>query len=139
MPALPTRAFPAQYEAWENALCDWMEDSEAMLKTYGSRTLHFDSFRDSVFELIDLYTPTTDEKQYVGYMRKLVRQIATVTASGAPAKWRHAWPKASAKNAEGRLLEALRDALADYGPGALRSKHAAWHAARRRAGIRARP
>ena len=47
------------------------------------RSLHFDSFRDSVFELIDMYTTTTDEKQYVGYMRKLVEQISVSAKPGS--------------------------------------------------------
>lgn len=42
------------YEAWENAVMDWRQDTADILATYGTRTLHFDSFRDSVFELIDL-------------------------------------------------------------------------------------
>ena len=47
------------------------------------------------------YTPTTDEKQYIGYLRKLVRQIAIVDAAGAPVRWRHPWPSArSAKKRE---------------------------------------
>ena len=71
------------YDAWENGLLDWRSDTEAMLKTYGSRSLHFDSFRDSVFELIDMYTTTTDEKQYVGYMRKLVEQVSISAKPGS--------------------------------------------------------
>ena len=42
------------YDAWENGLLDWRSDTDDMVKMYGSRSLHFDSFRDSVFELIDL-------------------------------------------------------------------------------------
>ena len=100
-------------DAWENAICDWVEDTELMKKQYGNRSLHYDSFRDSVFELIDLYTPTTDEKQYVGYLRRLVRQISVVDARGVPLSWRHQWPKGKvATKAARKLAGALRASIA---------------------------
>lgn len=97
------------YDAWENALLDWRADTEEMQKMYGSRTLHFDSFRDSVFELVDMYTTTTDETQYIGYMRKLVQQISASAKPGSrkPTSWRNPWTEAKV----GPLAMAMRKAL----------------------------
>ena len=111
------------FEAWENGVCDWKQDTETMLELYGSRTLHFDSFRDSVFELIDLYTPTTDEKQYIGYLRKLVRQIAVVDGNGVPIRWRHPW---SSANGAKKLAMAIRDMTGAQTADALHARFASW-------------
>ena len=125
-------------DAWENAICDWVEDTELMKKQYGNRSLHYDSFRDSVFELIDLYTPTTDEKQYVGYLRRLVRQISVVDARGVPLSWRHQWPKGKvATKAARKLAGALRASIAreegvsesDVGEEMLHRRFGEWHTA----------
>ena len=89
------------FDCWENAILDWRADTEEALELYGNRSLHYDSFRDSVFELIDMYTTTTDEKQYIGYMRKLVRQIGVVEGRGRSAvatRWHHPWPRAVDSN-----------------------------------------
>ena len=123
------------YEAWENALCDWKEDTQDMLKKYNNRSLHFDSFRDSVFELIDLYTPTTDEKQYVGYLKRLMRQICVVDGKGVPTSWRRTWPKVKVAKDAKKLADALRAAVAgeDFvGDGHMSEKnvglrYTAWH------------
>ena len=56
-----------KFDAWDAALEDFLSDTEASLKLYGTRALHFEAFADAVFELIDLYTPTTKLDQYVGY------------------------------------------------------------------------
>ena len=50
------------------AMQDWESDTEATLRTWKTRALHFEGFRDSVFELIDHYSPTLSPKQYVGYL-----------------------------------------------------------------------
>ena len=39
-------------EAFDNAVVDWVGDTEDSLKTVGKRELHFELFRDSIFELI---------------------------------------------------------------------------------------
>lgn len=109
------------YVAWENAMTDWMEDTEEMLKLYGARTLHFDSFRDSVFELIDLYTTTTDPKQYIGYMRKLCKAISAVNDKGV-SKWRYPWPKTF----DGKVAGAFRASLNNGGEAALKVAFGRW-------------
>ena len=101
-------------------------DTEEVLAKYGTRTLHLDAFRDSVFELIDMYTPTTDERQYVGYMRQLFHQIAIVDANGKPVRWRHPWPKAEKGKA---LAKAVRAAFAAEGESGLGALFERWHAA----------
>ena len=126
------------YEAWEHALCDWTQDTADVLARYGTRTLHYDSFRDSVFELIDLYTPTTDEKQYIGYLRRLVKKIAIVDANGAPTAWRHPWPPKLA--AGKRLAAAMRDGLGGEGAEGVGQRFSGWLAAQeaaRAAAVRA--
>jgi hypothetical protein len=176
-------------DAWDNAMADWLDDTEEIEKNYNIRcapamnappqsppphlgrrayplafslpvhsTLHFDAFRDSVFELIDLCTapprqnpalpvaaakslgltppwcsacaadtPTTDDKQYVGYLRKLIRQIAVVDGHGAPTSWRHPWPKVPSAAKE--LHAQLRAALASEGEDALRARFEQWYTA----------
>ena len=111
--------------AWENAVCDWLSDTDECLKKYGNRSLHFDSFRDSVFELIDLYTPTTDSAQYVGYLKQLIKQIAATDSAGTPLRWRHPWPKVTS-NAK-KLTEVLRGALVKEGEAKLSARFGEWH------------
>ena len=60
---------------------------QGALKVYGNRALHFEAFSDAVFELIDLYTPTTKLDQYVGYIRALFRAIVK-----RGREWRYCWP-----------------------------------------------
>ena len=76
-------------EAFDSAVMDWVGDTEDSLSQVGRRELHFELFRDSIFELIDLYTPTTDWKQYLGYLKVLVRAIS-VERDGKP-RLRHSW------------------------------------------------
>ena len=52
-----------RHDAWESAIEDYQHDTEKTLNLYGTRALHFDSFADALFELIDLYTPTLQLEQ----------------------------------------------------------------------------
>ena len=36
-----------KFDAWESALSDFIEDTEASMKLYGNRALHFDAFADA--------------------------------------------------------------------------------------------
>lgn len=94
------------YEAWDTAISDWRSDTHAVAHLK-SQTLHFDAFRDSVFELIDMYTTTTKPKQYIGYMRRLVKKISIADELGTPVRWSNPWPKAS----DGELAAKVRAVL----------------------------
>ena len=80
-------------EAFDNAITDWLEDTSATLQNIGKRELAFDGFKDSIYELVDLYTPTLDEKQYVKYFKLLLKQC-TKTDSAGKRVLRYTWPAA---------------------------------------------
>ena len=72
------------------ALQDWQSDTEVMLKLWKTRALHFEGFRDSVFELIDFYSPTLNPKQYVGYLKVLIKEVTEM--KDGTRYWKHRWP-----------------------------------------------
>ena len=92
-------------DAYGAAIDDWTSDTQDALEKVRKRELHFQLFRDSIFELIDLYTPSTDSKQYIGYTRSLVQQIKL---NGA---LRFTWPRARKRDAAASLIDALHDSL----------------------------
>jgi hypothetical protein len=92
-------------EAWEAAMEDWQSDTEDALELVHKRELHFHLFRDSLFELIDLYTPTTNPKQYIAYMRSL---IASITHGG---RVRYEWAKPQRRGEAAEIVKALREEL----------------------------
>ena len=93
-------------DAFDSGIADWRSDTEDALALVHKRELHFHLFRDSIFELIDLYTPTTDAKQYIGYMRVLFDSISKGGRLRAP------WPKPHKRAEAAALLKALRADLA---------------------------
>ena len=101
---------------------DWLTDTAEVFKEYHSRTLHLDAFHDSVFELVDMYTITTDEDQYIGYMRKLIKSIAIADEKGALFKWRHPWPKASSS----KFASSLKASLAARSEEELQALYKGW-------------
>ena len=117
------------FDAWETAVRDWRADTAEMIRTYHAPTLHFDSFRDSVFQLIDLYTDTLDTRQYVGYMRRLVEEITVVVDERTGKRaWAQAWDKSAKGPLELAMKAALRGSF-EAREGCvedLRAKHAAW-------------
>lgn len=94
-------------DAWECAVSDWLTDSEDSVKQVNKRVLHFELFRDSIFQLIDLYTPTLEERQYVKYLHILVNAV-TVTKGGRPREIRFRWHKTRASPEATELCTALR-------------------------------
>jgi len=88
-------------DAYGAAIDDWISDTQDSLEKVRKRELHFHLFRDSIFELIDLHTPSTDSKQYIGYTSALVQQIRL---NGA---LRFSWPRARKRDATASLIEAL--------------------------------
>jgi hypothetical protein len=87
------------FDAWDSALEDFTSDTTDSLKVYKVRSLHFDAFADAVFELIDLYTPTTKAEQYIGYIKALHKSIVRKH------NWRHTWPVAPGDEAAVRLRD----------------------------------
>ena len=70
------------FDAWETAINDWRGDTDEVRSTYKATTLHYDAFRDSVFEIIDLHTTTTKASQYIGYLKLLVSEVTTKDQRG---------------------------------------------------------
>ena len=94
-------------EAWDIAIQDWVSDTEELFDVNNRRELDFGLFRESVFELIDLYTPTTDQVQYIAYMKLLVK--ATTTHKDGGIQLRYTWPKPRRNGkAAATILSSLR-------------------------------
>lgn len=102
-------------DAFESGIADWISDTEEALKTEKKRVLYFQLFRDSLFELIDLYTPTVDGEKYVGYLKVLVRRVTV--CKGGKREIRHRWHKAREPPCANELCEALRKEWAGLDPG----------------------
>ena len=118
-----------------------MVHGQGALKVYGNRALHFEAFSDAVFELIDLYTPTTKLDQYVGYIRALFRAIVK-----RGREWRYCWPVPPGDETAVARLNGLMAALKALGEGkdrgehetALMEVHKSWCKAERSAQLEAR-
>ena len=84
-------------DAWDSCVADWRSDTDEALRIAGQRSLHLDLLCDSIFELIDVYTPTLLERQYVSYMRLLTRQITSGSGNkhGRPQAMRFRWHRTS--------------------------------------------
>jgi hypothetical protein len=95
-------------EAWDAAIADWLSDTEEAFRTVKHRSLHLDLFRDSVFELIDMYTPTTDPNQYLVYLRTLISEITSRNETTTQLQIRHQWQRQPQACREARQV---RDAL----------------------------
>ena len=75
-----------EVEAWETAHEDWANDAQ------GEKTLHFDYFLNSVFELADLWTRTIDVHDYVHFLRRLVEETTKTNKRGKRV-WAFRWPR----------------------------------------------
>lgn len=123
-------------DAWESAIDDWISDTQGSLDHVQKRVLHFQLFRDSIFELVDLYTPTLDGERYVAYLKVLIKAI-TVTRGGTR-EIRHRWHKAQPSRDATELCRALRDQLTEeqleHPEAAIESVYESWLEAQREAG-----
>ena len=99
------------FEAWDAAVVDWLDDTEGAFQTLGVRSLHFDLFRDSIFELIDMYTTTLEQKQYIKYTKVLAKGL-TSKKKAKSAKMRYTWRHQPKKCPDAlKTREALRRQL----------------------------
>lgn len=75
-------------DAFDAALDDWERDTD-----HGALPgIHQDAFIDSLFELVDVYTTTLKESEYIDFAR-LLKKHSTVKRKGhACLHFRHEWP-----------------------------------------------
>ena len=73
-------------DAFEEAMLDWERDTDQ-----GSLpAIHQEAFLDSLFEVVDLYTETLREKDYIEFARLLNKQC-TIKPKGQKRRFRHMW------------------------------------------------
>ena len=73
-------------DAFEEAMLDWERDTD-----HGSLpAIHQEALEDSLFEVIDLYTETLSEKDYIEFAR-LLNKECTIKPKGQKRRFRHMW------------------------------------------------
>jgi len=77
----------------QTAMDDWDKDLEWAhdhgLVTKDAQELNFDAFFKSIYELVDIWTETAEEEEYVSMIRRLIHGVASVDAKSGALRWKN--------------------------------------------------